>query len=159
MSVTHDDLIAFVYREAELFDDAAFEAWLELFADDAIYWLPMRADQVDHRLEQSITCEDRLLLSIRVERYRGPRTWSHRPQARCQHVLQAPRIDVFSPADNHFQTRTAFFYVETRGDATVTLAGRVTHRLRVAGERLRIVEKRVDLVNAGAALPPIYLLP
>ena len=37
----------FVYREAGLFDARHFEDWLELFAEDACYWVPAGHDDID----------------------------------------------------------------------------------------------------------------
>jgi len=37
-------------------------------------------------------------------------------------------------------------------------AGRYHHRIRTTGERLRLVEKTVHLVNSGAAIPTMAFL-
>lgn len=33
--------IDFVYHEARLIDEKRFDEWYELFADDALYWMPL----------------------------------------------------------------------------------------------------------------------
>jgi len=53
--------------------------------------------------------------------------------------------------------RTPFVYSEVKGDDQLVLFGAASHRLRLEGGRLRIVLKRVDLLNADAALPSILL--
>jgi 3-phenylpropionate/cinnamic acid dioxygenase small subunit len=156
---TNEAIAQFVYAEAALVDAGRYDEWLELFAEDAIYWLPLSANQSDHRREQSIACEDKMLLNVRIKRLKGPRAYSNQPPARCLHVLQVPAVEEADAAANRFVARAPFFYVETRGDAQFFLAGRVMHRLRVENGVLRIVEKRVDLINADAALPPIFLFP
>ena len=35
----------FLYLEARLLDTQQYEAWLELFTDDATYWVPLERDQ------------------------------------------------------------------------------------------------------------------
>ena len=40
-SVTRQDLIDFVVREAQLLDAKRFDEWNALFTDDAIYWMPI----------------------------------------------------------------------------------------------------------------------
>ncbi|MSQ18959.1 MAG: phenylpropionate dioxygenase [Betaproteobacteria bacterium] len=156
---TNDAIAQFIYNEAALVDAGRYDEWLDLFADEAIYWLPLSAKQSDYRGEQSIACEDKMLLNVRIKRLKGPRAYSNQPPARCLHVLQAPAIEEADTKLNRFITRAPFFYVESRGDAQFFLAGRVLHRLRVENGVLRIVEKRVDLINADAALPPIFLFP
>jgi hypothetical protein len=53
--------------------------------------------------------------------------------------------------------RTPFIYVEARGEDQVLLAGTYRHRLVRAPQGWAIRQKRVDLLNAGRALPAIQL--
>ncbi len=151
-------LAELVVEEARLLDAKQYDAWFALFADDAHYWIPLSTAQTDPLAEQSIAYEDKLLLNIRLERLRGPRTYSHQTPIASQHVLQAPRVVRCDEAANFFETHTPFLYVEARGDAQIMLAGVARHRLRLEHAQLRIVEKRIDLLNAGAPLPTIYLI-
>lgn len=151
------DLVELVYREARLLDARRYDEWYELLAADARYWVPLAADQTDPAGAQSIACEDKLLLRIRIDRLRSPKAYSMHPPPACQHVLQAPEVVRADPAANLYLTCTPFVYLESRGDGQICLGGTVTHQSRVNGARLEIVLKRVDLINAGAALPPIFL--
>jgi 3-phenylpropionate/cinnamic acid dioxygenase small subunit len=154
------DLAAFVYREARLIDERRFQEWLDLFAEDGRYWLPMRRDQTDPVAEQSITYEDKpLLLKARVLRLAAGKAYSDSPPVLCQHVLQAPEVEELDHAANRYRTRTAFIYAEFRQDEQLVLAGTARHTLRLDAGALRIVEKRVDLLNAGAPMATIFLMP
>ena len=62
-------------------------------------------------------------------------------------------------ADGDAWLRTPFLYTESTGARTTTLAGTWRHRLRQTPEGLRIVLKRVNLVNAHSRLPMIQLFP
>jgi len=44
------DLTGFVLYEARLLDQHRFEEWLDLFADDGRYWMPLEWGQTDPRL-------------------------------------------------------------------------------------------------------------
>ena len=90
---TDQELIDFVVREARLIDQQRFDEWLDMYADDAFYWMPLEWNQTDPRLTCSLMYEDKLLLSIRVERLKGARTFSQKPKSRCHHVLQTPQVD------------------------------------------------------------------
>jgi 3-phenylpropionate/cinnamic acid dioxygenase small subunit len=92
-----------------------------------------------------------------VERLKGRRTFSQEPISRCHHLLQAPSLEAWDAAQGLAQLRTAFHYVETRGDEQQLYAGWATHHLRRQGEDWRIVLKRVDLVNCDAAFGNIQL--
>ncbi|MCB8840305.1 aromatic-ring-hydroxylating dioxygenase subunit beta [Aurantimonas sp. VKM B-3413] len=155
--ITEKDLVDFVYREARLLDELRYEEWLSLYAEDAHYWMPAEWQQTDPRLQPSLMYEDMLLLRIRVERLAGNRTYSQKPRSRAQHLLQAPQIDEMNAAENRYRTWTSFHYAETRGDEFSTYAGWARHELRVEDGELKIVLKRVDLVNFDAPFGNIQL--
>lgn len=156
-AVTEKDLIDFVYREARLLDELRYEEWLGLYAEDAHYWMPAEWRQTDPRLQASLMYEDMLLLRIRVERLSGARTFSQKPKSRAQHLLQAPQVDELNPTENRYRTYTPFHYAETRGDEFNIYAGWARHELRVEEGNLKIVLKRVDLVNFDAPFGNIQL--
>ena len=151
------DLVEFVYREAELLDERRFDEWYELFADAGHYWIPLRADQTDARDHVSLMYEDKLLLKARIERLAGARTHSQQPESRCQHVLQRPSITAIDAVKRKYATRTRYLYVEVRGEEQLVFACTASHRLVMAGDQLKIVEKRVDILNGDAPLPMIQL--
>src|SRR5437899_11174302 len=62
----------FLYHEARLLDTQQYEAWLELFTDDATYWVPLERDQKDPLETSSIIHDDRTLLELRVKQARPP---------------------------------------------------------------------------------------
>ena len=84
-----DEIIDFIYEEAFLLDTMQWNKWLELYDQDARYWMPMEWNQKDPLMQQSLMYEDMLLLTIRVERLSGERTFSQKPKSRCHHILQA----------------------------------------------------------------------
>jgi 3-phenylpropionate/cinnamic acid dioxygenase small subunit len=151
------ELIDFVLAEARLLDEGRFEAWLDLFAEDGVYWMPLAPGQTDARLHASLMHEDKLLLKIRVERLRGSRTFSQQPLSRCHHLLQVPTVESCDLAEGVYRTRCAFHYIETRRDEQQLLAGWATHTLVDTPTGLRIRLKRVDLVNCDAAFGNLQL--
>jgi len=154
---TDQELIDFVVREARLIDQQRFDEWLDLYADDAYYWMPLEWNQTDPRLTCSLMYEDKLLLSIRVERLKGARTFSQKPKSRCNHVLQTPQVDSRDVTANSYVTWTAMHYVETRLEEQTLYAAWATHHLTVENGKLRIKLKRVDLINCDAAFGNIQL--
>ena len=152
------ELADVVVAEAALLDAGRYDEWLALFADDGRYWVPLfGAAQADPVAQQSLACEDKLLLALRVARLQNPRAHSQHPPSRCQHVLQASTITLDEP--ERCELRTPFVYIESRGERQLVLAGTCSHRLARVGGAWRIRLKRVDLLDAGAALPAIQLFP
>lgn len=148
----------FIAHEARLIDEQRFDEWLALFAEDGRYWVPLAgAAQAQGDRTNSLADEDRLLLSLRVERLKNPRAHSQHPRSRCQHVLQASQQ--VSAEAGTCELRTPFLYIESRGARQLLLAGSATHRLVRVGDQWRIRLKRVDLLDAGEPLPAIQLFP
>lgn len=154
-----EQLARFVYHEARLIDEKRFDEWLQLFAEDAIYWMPLTRGQPDGVNHNSLLYEDRLLLRVRIERLKTGRAFAQHQPSYCQHVLQAPLVEERVPQNKQYVTRTPFMYVETQLDEQIVLSGVVTHRLVQLEGRLQIQLKKVELVNCDAALPSIQLFP
>jgi 3-phenylpropionate/cinnamic acid dioxygenase small subunit len=150
-------LVDFVLREARLLDQQRWEDWLDLFAEDGHYWMPVEWGQTDPRLTTSLMYEDKLLLRVRVERLRGNRTYSQSPKSRCHHVLQVPQVDERDDQALAYSTWTPMHYVESRADEQTLYAAWATHHLTVVDGKIKIRLKRVDLVNCDAALGSIQL--
>jgi 3-phenylpropionate/cinnamic acid dioxygenase small subunit len=151
------ELARFIYKEARLLDEKRFDEWYELFTEDAYYWVPLAPGQTDPLTHNSLAYEDKLLLKLRIERLKQPTAFSQKPASRCQHVLQAPEVDRSDAARREYVMRTPFIYTETKGDESQRYAATAWHTLVRSKEGLKIKLKRVDILNADAALPSIQL--
>ena len=159
MIPTREDLIDFVYAEARMLDEGHFDDWLALWEPTGHYWMPLDYKQADPVDTTSLLYEDHFMLKLRVERLNGARTFSQKPKSRCHHVLQRPAVDVFDPENNQYKTWTQMHYVETRLDEQQLLAVTAVHDLRVVDGKLKIANKKVELLNSDAAFGNIQLLP
>lgn len=159
MSVSRDQIIDFIYDEARMLDEGRYDEWLALWLEDGIYWMPLDYKQTDAKMTTSLMHEDMFMLKLRVERLNGARTFSQKPKSRCHHVIQRPFIDEFDEGAGRFKTNTSMHYVETRLDEQQLLALTATHDLALVDGKLRIANKRVDLLNSDAAFGNIQLLP
>jgi 3-phenylpropionate/cinnamic acid dioxygenase small subunit len=156
---TDAELHRFVYQEARLVDEKRFDEWFDLFTDDARYWMPLTRGQPDGEDHTSLFYEDKLLLRVRIERLKSPRSFSQHQPSFCQHVLQVPAIESADPTAGLWITRTPFLYMETQLDCALVLAGVSWLHLVLRDGRLAIRLKKVELVNCDAALPSIQLFP
>jgi benzoate/toluate 1,2-dioxygenase subunit beta len=146
----------FLYHEARLLDTQQLEAWLELFTDDAVYWVPLERDQEDAVETSSIMHDDRTLLGLRVQQARHPRAHARLPLARTVH--QVGNVMVAGEADGALTVHSTLQLVEWRQDRQRVWGALVEHRLRRAGDSFRIARKRVDLVNSEGELDGIAIL-
>jgi hypothetical protein len=74
-------------------------------------------------------------------------------------VLQRPEVEKMDPAANEYLVRTAYVYIETRGEDQQVYGCTAFHTIALVDGRLRIRLKRVHLLNCDAALPSIQLFP
>ena len=161
MQAVHDDrtLIEFVYHEARLIDEKRFDEWYDLYAADCRYWMPLMRGQPQGAAHTSLFDEDKLLLKLRIERLRNPKSYSQAHPSWCQHVLQTPSIESRDVQKKIVVLRTPFIYLEYQQDQQEVYAGVAWHHLRCGGEGIVITLKKIDLLNCEAALPSLQLFP
>jgi 3-phenylpropionate/cinnamic acid dioxygenase small subunit len=138
----------FLYRQAELLDDKQWDAFIDLFADDGVYWVPVTPAQTDWEGEPSIFAEDRLMMEIRKGRVTHPNAWSQAPLWETNHVVSHVAIE--SVDGNEIVVRSRFHLMELRRDQVRHFGGRYRHTLVRGPQGLRIKLQRVDLFNAQA---------
>ena len=159
-AIGEHELQAFIFHEARLLDERRWDEWLALFTEDGRYWVPLQGGaQADDGAHNSIADENRLLLSLRIERLKNPRAHSQHPASSCQHVLQQPTLERSDPDTGLYELRSPFVYTEARGADRVVLTGCYRHQLVCLEGALRIRLKRVDLLNPGAPLSAVQLFP
>ena len=145
----------FLFHEARLLDDRRFRDWMGLFTEDGTYWVPAVPEQENPFDQASLFYDDRDLMQTRIARLEHPRIHVQMPPSRTAHLIGnvvAEEID-----DGEYRVSSTVIMVEYRNDKQRIFAGRQTHRLRRDGSDLRIVQKRVDLINCDAAFEAIAL--
>jgi len=145
----------FLYHEARLLDTQQLEAWLELFTDDATYWVPLERNQKDP-LETSSIIHDGTLLELRVKQARHPRAHARQPLARTVH--QVGNVVVAEETAGEVTVNSTLQLIEFRNEKQRLYGALVEHRLRRAGETFRIAHKRVELVSSEGELDGIAVL-
>jgi benzoate/toluate 1,2-dioxygenase beta subunit len=147
-----------LFQEARLLDTGRFDAWLDLYADDAVYWVPTSAAQTDPLNVPSIMYENKDLLSMRVSRLMHPRTYVTHPQPRTTHAVS--NIAVIALGDDADTCRVASVILvhEYCAEQRRLFSGQCEHVLRRQDDRLEIVSKRVDLVDVGSTYSA-FLIP
>jgi 3-phenylpropionate/cinnamic acid dioxygenase small subunit len=146
----------FLYHEARLLDTGQLEAWLELFTEDATYWLPLERDQKDPLETSSIIHDDRTLLELRVKQARHPRAHARLPLARTVHNVG--NVMLAGEENGEITVKSTLQLVEWRQEKQRVWGALVEHRLRRAGDTFKIAHKRVDLVNSESELDGIAIL-
>jgi benzoate/toluate 1,2-dioxygenase beta subunit len=141
------DVQEFIWLEAHLLNARRFEEWLELFTDNAIYWVPERPDQMDGENEPSLAYDDMGLLRARIQRLRHPHVYSQQPPSLGVRVVSNILSDPVRDAE--ISVHSTFVMIEYRKSEQRVFGGELEHRLRHCDARWRIARKTVRLVNAG----------
>ncbi len=139
-----------LYLQAELLDGKHWQAWIDLFTEEGIYWMPARPEQTEWEGSPSIFAEDKLMMEIRKGRVSHPNAWSQAPLWMTNHVVSHAAIE--SSSQDHIEVRSRFHMMELRRDSIRHFGGSYRHSLVRAGDgALKIKLQRVDLFNAQAA--------
>jgi benzoate/toluate 1,2-dioxygenase beta subunit len=146
----------FLYREAELLDRGRLADWLALFTEDATYWVPLEAAQVDPLTTASIVFDDRRMLEVRVRQFTQPRAHARVPPPRTVHHVG--NVRVLEDDGGELRVGSTLVMVEYRQERQRVWGALVEHRLRRTAEGLRIVAKRVDLANSDSELDGIVAI-
>jgi 3-phenylpropionate/cinnamic acid dioxygenase small subunit len=145
----------FLYLEAQLLDDQRYDAWLELWAPGELnYWLPMRHGETD-RSRLSIICDDRGMLEKRIERLLDDWVLIQEPRSRMNRIVGNIRmVSTGVP----LEVRSVVSLVEFRRSQYIPWSATQLHRFERIEGRLRLREKRVDLINADAEIRAVAFL-
>ncbi|SEA98214.1 aromatic-ring-hydroxylating dioxygenase subunit beta [Variovorax sp. YR216] len=138
-----------LYLQAELLDRKLWQAWMDLFDERGIYWMPVTPEQTEWEGSPSIFAEDKLMMEIRKGRVSHPNAWSQAPMWETNHVVGNVAIESVDGAT--IQVRSRFHMMELRRDDVRHFGGTYRHTLvRDAAGALRIALQRVDLFNGQA---------
>jgi 3-phenylpropionate/cinnamic acid dioxygenase small subunit len=144
----------FYYHEAELLDDHRYAEWLELFSNDARYWMPTRANRLlrEHDKEASAEGEFALFddnkktLGWRVKQMDSLTHWAENPRSRTRHLVSNVRV---APAkfDGEYEVKSNFICYRNRlSDEVDIWVGERTDLLRRDDEQeLRIAHRKILL--------------
>jgi biphenyl 2,3-dioxygenase beta subunit len=90
----------FYAEEAALLDAHRYEEWVELFADDATYFVPIRRTRMQRELDQEFTKpgemafynDTKLVLRGRVVKLGTGRSWAEDPPSRTRRLITNVRV-------------------------------------------------------------------
>ena len=150
MTITYENLLAFLYREARLLDDKQWEEWLQLYAPDVEFWMPAWDDDgtlvTDPQRDVSlIWYGNRTGLEDRVFRIKTERSSASVPDTRTSHNIS--NIELLEQADGLCKVRFNWHTLSFRYKTVDSYFGSSFYTLDVRGENPLIKAKKVILKN------------
>ena len=150
-----EEIEAFLYREAELLDERRYEAWLDLFTDDAHYFMPMRRNVPHDEPEREFTRagtdvswfdEGKDTLTRRVRQILTGVHWAEEPPSRTCHLVSNIQVAAAAPAPAEVIVKSRFLVYRNRVETeTDVLVGRREDVLRRVNGGWKIARRRIVL--------------
>ena len=150
------EIARFLAREARLMDEGRYDAWLSLWTDDGLYWVPCNHDDIDPMREVSLIYDDRVRLGERVERLKSGSVLAQEPKPRMRRVVS--NIEVEGEPGGETVVHSNFMLGIARPTGQQVWIGHSIHRLRRAGGAFKIAHKKVLLVNSDTEMPLLQFL-
>jgi 3-phenylpropionate/cinnamic acid dioxygenase small subunit len=152
-----EDVEQFLYHEAELLDERRYEEWLDLFTEDARYWMPMRRNVPAEEpaleftregLDVNWFDEGKDTLTRRVKQIRTGVHWAEQPPSRICHMVSNVQVRPASgaPAPAEVAVKSRFLIYRNRVETeTDFLVGKREDVLRREGDGWRIARRKIIL--------------
>jgi 3-phenylpropionate/cinnamic acid dioxygenase small subunit len=140
-----------LFREARLLDDLKLDEWLQMFAPDGLYWIPID-ENAPIASQGAIVFDTPLRREERVHHLLHTSFPAQSPRSRTIHCIT--NVMVESQDENLLVTSSQVIYEMRTGDFAqkgigliTPLVARVDHVLRTIQGQLRIAEKKILLIN------------
>lgn len=141
-----------IYQEAQLLDEGRLEAWLDLYTEDATYWVPID-ESADPLQEASIIYDDHLRLKMRVEQIVNQARVAQNPASQMVRMVTNLRITEESPTEASAQfcmqlseLRSGDWRQTGLGDIRV-FPSRCFLKARRVGTEWKITQKKIVLLQ------------
>ena len=139
----------FLHLEARLADEGRYAEWLALWTDDAVYWVPATTDPAaDPDKHLSHIYDNRARLETRVKMLETGVRWSQAPASLMRRLIGNVEVRDDERGELAVQARHEMHW----------WVGRAMHRLRRVDGALRLVAKKVVLINDAEPLPNLGFL-
>lgn len=110
----------FYFDEAATLDDRRYSDWLNFFAEELHYWVPIRRTRTVDELDKEFTSEDEMgwfdddrpLLEARVRKLETGYAWSEDPPSRTRHLIT--NVRVLEDDGESLQVESDFILYRTR---------------------------------------------
>lgn len=145
---THQEVHQFLVCEAELLDSRKYQEWLELFTEDIVYRMPVRATRA-HTLEGSVLDgmdhfdEDMYSLRKRVQRFETEHAWAEDPPSRTRHFVT--NVRVYPDEGDGLLVKSYVLLFRSRGDTRDAdfLSAERTDALRRSNNGFKIASREI----------------
>jgi 3-phenylpropionate/cinnamic acid dioxygenase small subunit len=143
---------ATLYREARLLDCGEWDEWVEMYCEDAVYWVPAWLDEYqttsDPATQVSLVYHDsRRGLEERIGRIESRKSITALPLPRTVHQISNLEVEETEPEQISCRSVFSVHIYDPRVAKDHVRHGRYQHTLTRASEDWKIARKVITLVN------------
>lgn len=150
MTVSLDQITAFLYREARLLDDRQWDEWLECYSPKVTFWMPAWDD--DDQLVEDPQSQISLIyypnregLEDRIFRIKTERSGASTPEPRTSHNVT--NVEILAEREGQVDVRFNWHTLSHRYNETSTYFGTAFYTIDLTGAAPQIASKKVILKN------------
>ena len=150
-----EEIEAFLYHEAELLDERRYEAWLDLFTEDAHYFMPMRRNVPHDEPDREFTRagadvnwfdEGKDTLTRRVKQILTGIHWAEEPPSRICHMVSNVQVAATAASADEVRVKSRFLVYRNRVETeTDFLVGKREDVLRRVDGGWKIARRKIVL--------------
>lgn len=143
---------AFLFQEARRLDKHEWDAWVSMYREDAVYWLPAWRDEyettTDPQTEVSLIYHNtRLGLEERIARIESRKSITALPLPRTLHQISNVELRAVSPSCIETEAAFTVHVYDPRTAKEHTRFGRYEHVISREQDTWRIAKKKIILAN------------
>lgn len=141
-----------LYREADLLDQWALDAWLSLFTDDAHYYVPpsdVDGDTANPDTALFYIMDDRHRMQERVVRLKKIGAYSEQPRSKVRHLVSNVRV---SRDGEVIRSRSSFAVWRNKDATSDVFVGHYLHEL-VEADGILMIAKKTCVLDMEALRP------
>ena len=151
-ALTTSEAAEFLYREALMLDRGEYDAWVDLFTPDCLFWMPAwrddgtQTEDPDRELSL-IFYRGRRNLEDRLQRIRSGFSVASVVMPRVAHMVSGVLVEEAS--DSRLKLSSSFIVnvQDVRVNRTHSYFGRYEHELALEDGQWKISEKIIRLIN------------
>lgn len=155
--LTRTEAEDFLFAEVTLLDQGRHDEWLELFADDGLYWVPSNELDPDPDRHVSILYDTKEALEQRILRYQKGRLVQEIP-SRTLHQVGNVVVEPHRVGDELVDVRAALVLHEVHAARSSTFPAHCRYLLRPTADGWRIVLKKVAFLANDQYFPNLGFL-
>jgi benzoate/toluate 1,2-dioxygenase beta subunit len=148
MSLSYENICAFLYKEARLLDDRDWDNWLDLYDENCTFWMPAWDD--DGELTDDPQSQISLIyyarragLEDRVFRIRTERSSATIPDTRTSHNIT--NVEILEEANGVVKLRYNWHTMSVRYNHTDHFCGTSFYTIDFGGAKPIIKDKKIVL--------------